>query len=387
VPRLRPRHAMLGKSFAVGTVSLALGGYWAADRCGDLLKGFSGEQSLTAMQLQGAITAFCMSPLPSVLMSKVDFEEDEVGDSYDFNKEGDINEDDYTKDSIYALLYAAYQHLGPAPAPDGSTYQFTFNTWGISDVDWLQNESVPERHGRAAYRGLIEFPEVKDYLKATPNPQLVEIGCGTGAGANHVSQLIDGCKYLALDMQQMAIDTCNVLHAKNNPKLTCQLVPGGVGGSQNRTAPLPDGSADIVVISETHIAEDNIGPEEIAIFKDIIRMLKPGGFFVWGNALPTRVWKSAPAVLAEMGFQECGSRNHTQGAVQARLEDEGRVDMYMQHLRNWFPVMAVPYVGDKCFFTVNKLMTNFYRHPGTALFKRMQTGAHSYMHLCYRAPL
>jgi len=378
---------MCGKtSLALSVIGMGVGGYWAIDRFGNLLSGFNGDRSLSHMELQGAISAFCLSPLPSMLMTKMDNEADEVGETYDFKNDGDINEEDYTKDSIYAVLYSIYANVGLSPAPKGKPYQFTFNTWGISDVDWILDESEPQRHGKAAYQGLVEFPAVKTYLQANPNPQLVEIGCGTGAGANHISQLIDGCKYLALDMQQMAVDTCKSLHAANNPRLTCQHVSGGVGGSKGKPAPMPDHSVDIVVISETHIAEDTIGPEEMAIFKEIVRMLKPGGFFVWGNALPTSVWNAAPGVLEGMGFESCDSLNHTKGAVHARLEDEERVDMYMEHIKDQFPVMKLPFFGTRCRHIADRLVKNFYRHPGTALFKRMETGAHSYMHNCYRRP-
>merc|ERR1712217_169842 len=149
-------------------------------------------------------------------------------------------------------------------------------------------------------------------------------------------------------------------------------------------APMSDGSVDIVVISETHIAEATIGPEERAIFKEIIRMLKPGGFFVWGNALPTSVWHMAEPVLAELGLQTCGSLNHTKGAVKARLEDEERVDMYVKHLIDWFPVTSVPFFGKRCAHVTDRLIKNFYRHPGPKLFKQMETGAPSYMKLCQR---
>jgi len=365
-------------------LAIGLGVGSVVQKYGNVLSGFTGEKTLGPWTLQGVATAFCFSPLPWTLETKDDFQEDDIGDKYDFMQDGDINEEDYTKDSIYAILYSIYQALGKAPSPSGTGYQFTFNTWGISNVDWIQSEAEPQRHGKAAYQGLVEFKEVRRYLEANPNPQIVEIGCGTGAGANLITQLIPGCQYTAFDMQKAAIDTCNVLHAKNNPRLKCEWVPGGVGGSSGSNAPVPDGSVDIVVISETHIAEATIGPEERAIFKEIIRMLKPGGFFVWGNALPTAVWHMAEPVLAELGMEACGSLNHTQGAVVARLEDEKRVDMYVEHLINHFPVMSVPFIGKRCAHVTDRLIKNFYRHPGTKLFKQMETGAHSYMHLCHR---
>ena len=72
-----------------------------------------------------------------------------------------------------------------------------------------------------------------------------------------------------------------------------------------------------------------IGPEEKAIFADIVRVLKPGGLFVWGNALPTSVWNTAADYLPQIGFEPCGSLNHTAGAIVARDEDKERVDMYV----------------------------------------------------------
>ena len=53
---------------------------------------------------------------------------------------------------------------------------------------------------------------------------------------------------------------------------------------------------------------------------------------MWGNALPTSVWHTAEHYLPKIGFEPCGSLNHTAGAVIARDEDKERVDMYMDHL-------------------------------------------------------
>merc|ERR1740121_943058 len=102
------------------------------------------------------------------------------------------------------------------------------------------------------------------------------------------------------------------------------------------------------------------------------------------GALLTSVWHMAEPILAELGMEACGSLNHTKGAVTARLEDKDRVDMYVDHLINFFPVMNVPVIGKRCAHVTDRLVKNFYRHPGTKLFKQMETGAHSYMHLCHQ---
>jgi ubiquinone/menaquinone biosynthesis C-methylase UbiE len=361
--------------------------YYILQSSGNILSGFKGDTILSAGQLQFVISGFCLSPLPNMLLEEGRMRE-LPGDSLkrEFNDSGDINEDDYTKDSIYSLLYSLYQAYPTAPSPHGGKYQFTFNTWGISntgspEVSWVRPETEPQRHGMAAYQGLTEFQEVKDLIKRVENPQFLEIGCGTGAGANLITQLLPTINYTAVDMQKAAIKTCNEKHAAGNERLTCVWIEGGVGNEGKRVT-IPDSSIDVVVISETHIAEANIGPEEKSIFSDIVRVLKPGGLFVWGNALPTYVWDQATEYLPKIGFEQCGEINHTKGAILARDEDKERVDMYVDYLLGNFPVMNVPYFGSKCHHVCDMLIKNFYRHPGTALYKKMETGYDSYMHLC-----
>jgi len=374
-------------SFVILGIAVGVG-YFLFDlvqKQGDVLTAFSGEMSLTPMQLQLAGTAFCLSPLPGVLMDSLPKEDTPFEPITDFATTGKVNEGDYTKDSIYAILYSIYRTLGQVDSPSGVKYQFTFNTWGFTDVPWILDESEPQRHGKAAYQGLVEFDVVKEYLAKKETSKFMEIGSGTGAGGNWISSIVKGSHYTCLDMQRAAIDTCNELHAKHNPNLKCQLVEGGVGNKGNK-APAADGSTDVVVISETHIAEVDIGPEEIAIFEEIKRMLMPGGFFVWGNALPTHVWHKGSTVLQEMGFVPCGERNHTAGAVKARQEDAKRVDMFVQSVLDHFPVQSVPYFGPKCGVVTSLLIKNFYRHPGTQLYEKMVVGYDSYMHLCFQKP-
>jgi len=370
----------LGIAVGLGYVMLDL-----FQKQGDMLKGFNGDMSLSPIQLQLGLTAFCLSPLPGVIEGTLPKEDTPFEPLFDqeFKDNGKVNEGDYTKDSIYAVLYGIYRTLGQVPAPSGGTYQFTFNTWGFTDVPWILDESEPQRHGKAAYQGLVEFETVKEYLAQKKQSKFIEIGSGTGAGGNWISTVVKGSQYTCLDMQRAAIDTCQELHAKHNSRLECKLVEGGVGNNGN-PAPAEDASTDVVVISETHIAEVDIGPEEEAIFAEIKRILLPGGFFVWGNALPTHVWHKGKTHLEKMGFVPCGERNHTLGAVKARQEDSKRVDMFVDSVINNFPVMKIPIIGEKCASVSALLIKNFYRHPGTQLYEKMVVGYDSYMQLCFQ---
>jgi ubiquinone/menaquinone biosynthesis C-methylase UbiE len=360
-----------------------------------LTDGGSGiDYSPAMMQMIGM--AFCMSPVVPMLLEKpVD---DPNGENYSFVEEGDLQEEDYKQDSIYSILYSLYKNTPTVVSEHGVKYEFTFNTWGIAnsaqaayDAKYPIHfepypETDPQRHGKQAYRGLVVQPPVKKYIESlNRKPQIVEIGCGTGAGANLITREVwPDSEYLALDMQQAAINTCNRKHATpDNNGLTCRRIPDGVGVNGGRV-PKEDSSVDIVVISETHIAESVIGDLEKVIFAEIYRVLKPGGYFVWGNALPTRVWHQGNEYLPTAGFEMAYNTNHTQGAVVARDEDAKRVDLFLNQLLDSLVATKLPYFGERCAQASKRLIANFFRHPGTAMYLKMVSGTDSYMHQAWR---
>lgn len=327
--------------------------------------------------MQVAISSFCMFQSDSVHA--------ELTNTHDsFHEDGEQDEDTYTKQSIYAVLYSLYEILGTQTSELGVEYQFTFNTWGISpDKDmrlsqWKDND--PQRHGRAAYGGLVTQPKVMAYLEGLGRPaKILEVGCGTGAGANEITKVHPTAEVTALDMQAAAIETCNKLHAAGNPHLTC------VHGNGMETG-FPSETYDIIVVSETHIAAVSLDPETKLILKEIERMLAPGGFFVWGNALPTRVWVAAEQYFKsdETALELTEFRNVTTHAVNARVEDGPRVDAYCNSM---FDHLIATYYMPQCRHVLDRMVKNFYRHPGTNLFKTMVTGYDSYVHMSAQKPL
>jgi SAM-dependent methyltransferase len=388
-PAAPTHHARAG----VAAVLVFFGvGYVGVNRAGDLLNGFQSTSQLSGWQLQGALAAFCMSPAPAQLMRN---EKTEKGKPRgDFAATGDMNEYDYSKGSIYALLYATYADAGEVPSDLGVNYEFTFNTWGTSPAP-AHLMSDPQRFGKAAYAALASQAAVAAYQReqGVKHLRVVEIGSGTGAGAHFVStEVLPGSRYIALDMQAQGTATCRRKHQRSGHNgagnLTCVHAPLGVTvGSPVLDATgrrMADESVDVVIISETHIAADRIGQEEEAIFAEIHRVLKPNGLFLWGNALPSRVWMVAPAHLAAQGFEQVGAENCTAGAIQARDLDAARVNAYVDALRQRYLIFR--YLGKEsmCSQTMEMLIKNFYRHPGTALYNTMVSGFDSYYRFAFK---
>jgi ubiquinone/menaquinone biosynthesis C-methylase UbiE len=294
---------------------------------------------------------------------------------------GDVSEDDYSKRSIYSLLYAIYRSVGEVESETGQRYEFTFNTWGYRwPKEWKSNETHanddPQRFGKNAYAGLFEAPAVKKYIAEREGKvHIVEMGCGTGAGAHHICKhVIPECTYEAVDMQSTAIATCE---RKFAPELGGRLKATCADATQLAVA---EGSANAVVVCETHVTEypGVVSDEDKAFFGTALRLLKPGGFLVWGNAIPDQTWQPCFDHLESIGLTQVFERDVTPEAIEARDLDEPRVNAYVDQVLNRFYAFRIPFLGATRRRQAEVALKNFYRHPGTNLYDNMKDDTDSY---------
>lgn len=302
---------------------------------------------------------------------------------------GDVPEGDYDKASLYSLLYAIYRSTGQVRCDRGSLYEFTFNTWGYT---WPEawgpcptQATEPQRFGQNAYTGLYHFKEVQEYIAERDGKvHIVEMGCGTGAGAHHVtSKVLPKCTYEAVDMQQAAIQTCKrkfVPELGGRLKATC---------SDATQLTIPDNSADFVAINETHVTEmpGVITDEDRRFFKTAYRLIKPGGFLVWGNAIPDSTWGVSFDYLKSLGMVLKEERDVTKEAVRARDEDKARIDTYIDQAVAAFHGFRIPVLGERRRKEAEIGLKNFARNPGTNLYDNMVNGTDSYRVMCFQKPL
>ncbi len=294
--------------------------------------------------------------------------------------DGDVAEEDYTKQSIYSLLYALYRSMGEVSDGNGQTYEMTFNTWGYAWPEaWGENpngKTDPQLYGRNAYSGLFEFPAVKAAVaEKAGKVHVVEMGCGTGAGAHHVcSNVLPECTYEAVDMQMAGIATCKRKHV---PGLNGRLKATCADATKLEIA---DGAADIVVVNETHVTEmpGIVSDEDRAFFGAAKRILKKDGYLVWGNAIPDRTWQPCFDALGEIGMNVLEVKDVTKEAVIARDRDLRRLDHYVDQCLARFHGFRIPFAGKRRKAEAEAALKNFARHPGTRLYENMVDGTDSY---------
>ncbi len=301
---------------------------------------------------------------------------------------GDVPEGEYTKQSIYSLLYALYRSMGDVKSEFGDTYELTFNTWGYTWPDAWGTRPVkdtdPQRFGKNAYLGLYDFDAVKQHLSARDGKvHIVEMGCGTGAGAHLVcSQLLPNCTYEAVDLQLAAITTAR---RKFVPELKGRLTATCADATQLAAK---DGVADFVAVNETHVTEmpGKATEEDRRFFATAYRLLKPGGYLVWGNAIPESTWAPCFEVLRDVGMKQLEVRDVTKEAVLARDQDKRRVDAYVDHCINTFHGFKIPVLGKRRRLEAEQAMKNFYRNPGTNLYDNMVNGTDTYKVVLFQKP-
>ncbi|MCC7382717.1 MAG: class I SAM-dependent methyltransferase [Deltaproteobacteria bacterium] len=294
--------------------------------------------------------------------------------------DGDVLEGDYDKRSVYALLYALYRSMGEVRSETGERYEATFNTWGYAwPAEWGPSPTKtqdPQRFGRNAYTGLFQAAPVKEHLRRLGGRvHVVEMGCGTGAGAHHVcSSVLPDCTYEAVDMQHAAIETCKrkfVPDLGGRLKATC---------SDATDLSIGDCVADLVAVNETHVTErvGQVTDEDQRFFRTARRLLKPEGLLVWGNAIPDATWRPCFELLESIGMKVLEVRDVTSEAVQARDEDKPRIDAYADQCAERIIGFRIPFVGKRKRIEAASALKNFCRNPGTRMYENMRTRVDTY---------
>jgi ubiquinone/menaquinone biosynthesis C-methylase UbiE len=303
-------------------------------------------------------------------------------------KDGDLKEGDYTKQSIYSLLYALYRSVGVVETPGDSPWELTFNTWGYTWPEVYESPDPhprdPQRFGRNAYSGLFQSPELRAYVAAHEGRiHVVEMGCGTGAGAHHVCKsVLPKCTYHAVDMQQAAITTCN---KKFVPELDGRL---SASCGDATKLELTEGSANVVVICETHVTERAgvVTPEDARFFSTAYRLIAPGGFLTWGNAIPDSTWEPCFEFLESLGMKRVRVLDVTEEAIAARDQDKARVDGFVDAAIRRYHGFKIPGLGPRRRQEAAMAMKNFFRNPQTRLYENMVDGKDSYRVALFQKP-
>ena len=102
------------------------------------------------------------------------------------------------------------------------------------------------------------------------NKRVLEVSCGHGGGASYLTRYLKPAEYVAMDLNPAAIEYCRGRHAVTG--LTFRQ-----GDAMN--LPFADESFDVVI----NVEASHCYPDFSQFLKEVARVLKPGGQFVYAD--------------------------------------------------------------------------------------------------------
>jgi SAM-dependent methyltransferase len=179
---------------------------------------------------------------------------------------------------------------------------------------------------------------------------VVEVGCGPGAGSAHLTRTYHPASYVGVDLSGEMIEWCRGHHDLPNLSFL-------EGDAQN--LPIASDSVDAVV----NVESSHCYPSRLKFFEEVVRVLRPGGSFLFADLLDLDSGKSAGAdsvsgMLSEAGLRIEDCTDITKNVLAAR-EAVSRSPSFRSRIQGSVSPALVPFAEESFLLT------------GTRAYKRM----------------
>jgi phthiocerol/phenolphthiocerol synthesis type-I polyketide synthase E len=176
--------------------------------------------------------------------------------------------------------------------------------------------------------------------------RVLDVGCGRGGTVSVIKQFFEPANDCGVDLAPAAIKFCRA--TLRHPDVTFEV------GDAERL-PFPDDSFDVV----TNIESSSTYPDIHAFYQEVFRVLAPGGYFLYTDALPVGRFAECTDCLRRLGFSLELDRDITPNVLASCGEVAGyRLDAYRAQ-------------GDRA-------MSDFLGAPGTQFYDEMKRGEWAY---------
>jgi SAM-dependent methyltransferase len=155
-------------------------------------------------------------------------------------------------------------------------YDSSYGHYALTAYGEIRLETYGEDYGQTSWVTTAESYEIPQLLKLSDKSSVLEIGCGSGGYAVYLAKSA-GCRILGLDINAEGIRNANVLAEQAN-------VGGRAAFQQfDVSQPLPekDDTFDAVYSNDVLCHVEH----RAQVFANVFRVLKPGGRFLFSDAL------------------------------------------------------------------------------------------------------
>jgi SAM-dependent methyltransferase len=230
----------------------------------------------------------------------------------------------------------------------------TTNNYGFAP----SHLAVPERFQLQMYDELWQLLEKSGWNRCG---RVLEISCGRAGGLAHLVSDHPAGIAVGLDFSRVAIAFCGHRYAAQDG---LRFVAGDA-----RALPFADASFDVVVDVE---ASNQFG-EGAALFREIARVLRPGGAFLYADSRMAHKVAKVAATLESVGL--CGElRDITENVRRSCEEDTPR---RLRLLRTVIPWPARPLLARR--------MKSYAGVTGSRMYEKFRTHRRAYFMGCLRS--
>ena len=187
---------------------------------------------------------------------------------------------------------------------------------------------------------------------------VVEVGSGRGGGARFVMMDKQPRAYIGIDLSAEAVRFCRESHPLTG--LTFQQ------GEAEKTG-LKAGCADVAL----NVESSHCYPSRSRFFAEVLRILRPGGAFVWADMVPATEIAELNQTFIAIGFEIVEKNDITSGVITALdCVSADRSQM----------------IGRLAPFYLRKALLLFAGTPGTVVYERLKSGELKYLRYQLRKP-
>jgi SAM-dependent methyltransferase len=151
---------------------------------------------------------------------------------------------------------------------------------GPSDVGPEDNPNIADRVSERLYEQVVGDA---DLVGRT----VVEVGCGAGAGSAHLARAYQPASLLGIDLNKNLIAWC----CEHYDAANLQFRQGDA-----QSLPIASGGVDAVV----NVESSHCYPSRLRFFEEVVRVLRPGGVFLFADLLFPVSGEGSDAVSAQL---------------------------------------------------------------------------------------
>ncbi|NOZ36441.1 MAG: class I SAM-dependent methyltransferase [Chlorobi bacterium] len=133
---------------------------------------------------------------------------------------------------------------------------------------------------------------------------LLEVGCGRGGGLSYINQNLLPKNVTGIDLNKKAIQFCNKFYKESNSTFM---------QANAQKLPFKDNSFDVVL----NVESSHRYPQPEVFFKEVYRVLKPGGYFLFSDFRFDYEIEETESQLKKAGLQMEKKQDITPNVVKA----------------------------------------------------------------------